>query len=144
MRYAYPCILSPDDEEGEGFVVTFPDVPEAVTGGKTRDGALVMAQDGLAVALGMYVKCRQEVPVPSAVAPSQVLVAVPPIVAAKLALYSAMRSQGITNVALAAQMGLSEGAIRRLVNPDHRSHISQVEKALHVVGRTLIVEDRVA
>ena len=144
MRYAYPCILSPDDEEGEGFVVTFPDVPEAVTGGKTRDGALVMAQDGLAVALGMYVKCRQEVPVPSAVAPSQVLVAVPPIVAAKLALYSAMRSQGITNVALAAQMGLSEGAIRRLVNPDHRSHISQVEKALHVFGRTLIVEDRVA
>ena len=144
MRYAYPCILTPVKEEGEGFVVTFPDVPEAITGGKTRDGALVMAQDGLAVALGMYVKSRDEVPVPSAVAPSQVLVAVPPIVAAKLALYSAMRSQGITNVALAAQMGLSEGAIRRLVNPDHRSHISQVEKALHAVGRTLIVEDRVA
>ena len=144
MRYAYPCILSPDEEEGEGFVVTFPDVPEAITGGKTRDGALVMAQDGLTVALGMYVKCRDEVPVPSAVAPSQVLVAVPPIVAAKLALYSAMRKQGITNVALAAQMGLSEGAIRRLVNPDHRSHINQVEKALYAVGRTLIVEDRVA
>ena len=144
MRYAYPCILSPDEEEGEGFVVTFPDVPEAVTGGKTRDGALVMAQDGLAVALGMYVKSREEIPVPSGVAPGQVLVAVPPIVAAKLALYSAMRSQGITNVALAAQMGLSEGAIRRLVNPDHRSHINQVEKALYAVGRTLIVEDRVA
>ena len=69
----------------------------------------MMAQDGLAVALGMYVKSRQEIPVPSGVAPSQVLVAVPPIVAAKLALYSAMRSQGITNVALAAQMGLERG-----------------------------------
>ena len=143
MRYAYPCILSPD-EEGEGFMVTFPDVPEAITGAKTREEALMMAQDGLAVALGMYVKSREEIPVPSAVAPSQVLIAVPPIVAAKLALYSAMRSQGITNVALAAQMGLSEGAIRRLVNPDHRSHINQVEKALYAVGRTLIVEDRVA
>ena len=94
MRYAYPCILSPDEEEGEGFVVTFPDVPEAITGGKTREEALMMAQDGLAVALGMYVKSRQEIPVPSGVAPGQVLVAVPPIVAAKLALYSAMRSQG--------------------------------------------------
>ena len=144
MRYAYPCILTPDEEEGEGFIVMFPDVPEAITGGKTQDDALVMAQDGLAVALGMYVKGREEVPVPSTVAPGQVLVAVPPIVAAKLALYSAMRSQGITNVALAARMGLSEGAIRRLVNPDHRSHISQVEKALQCVGRTLIVEDRVA
>ena len=144
MRYAYPCTLTPDDEEGEGYVVTFPDVPEAITGGKTWDDALVMAQDGLAVALGMYVKGREEIPVPSAVAPSQVLVAVPPIVAAKLALYSAMRSQGITNVALAGRMGLSEGAIRRLVNPNHRSHISQVGKALQAVGRTLIVEDRVA
>lgn len=144
MRYAYPCTLTPDHEEGEGYVVTFPDVPEAITGGKTWDDALVMAQDGLAVALGMYVKGREEVPVPSAVAPGQVLVAVPPVVAAKLALYSAMRSQGITNVALAARMGLSEGAIRRLVNPGHRSHISQVEKALQAVGRTLIVEDRVA
>ena len=39
MRYVYPCILTPDDEEGEGFVVTFPDVPEAITGGKTREEA---------------------------------------------------------------------------------------------------------
>ena len=144
MRYAYPCTLTPDEEEGEGLVVTFPDVPEAITGGKTREDALLMAQDGLAVALGMYVKGREAVPVPSSVGPGQILVAVPPIVASKLALYSAMRSQGITNVALAARMGLSEGAIRRLVNPNHRSHISQVEKALQSVGRTLIVEDRVA
>ena len=77
MRYAYPCILTPDEEEGEGFVVTFPDVPEAITGGNTREEALMMAQDGLAVALGMYVKSRQEIPVPSGVAPGQVLVAVP-------------------------------------------------------------------
>ena len=74
-------------------------------------------------------------PCPAPVAAGQVLIAVPPIVAAKLALYSAMRSQGITNVALAARLGLSEGAVRRLVNPDHRSHISQVEKALRAVGR---------
>ena len=76
MRYAYPCILTPDEEEGEGFVVTFPDVPEAITGGKTREEALLMAQDGLAVALGMYVKGREEVPAPSAVSPGQTLVAV--------------------------------------------------------------------
>ncbi len=144
MRYVYPCTLTPDEEEGEGFVVTFPDVTEAITGAKTREDSLEMAQDGLAVALGMYVKCREEIPVPSPVAEGQVLIAVPPIVAAKLALYSAMRSQRITNVALADRLGLSEGAVRRLVNPDHRSHISQVEKALRAVGRTLVVEDRAA
>ena len=144
MRYVYPCTLTHDDEEGKGFVVRFPDVPEAITGAKTREDSLKMAQDGLAIALGMYVKCRESIPSPSPVAPGQVLVAVPPIVAAKLALYSAIRNQGVTNVALAARLGLSEGAVRRLVNPSHRSHISQVEKALQAVGRTLVVEDRAA
>ena len=115
-------------------------MPEAITGAKTSEEALKIAQDGLAVALGMYVKSREKIPEPSADAPGQVLVSVPPVVASKLALYSAMCSQGITNVALAARLELSEGAVRRLVNPNHRSHISQVEKALLAVGRTLIVE----
>lgn len=64
--------------------------------------------------------------------------------AAKLALYTAMRAQGVTNVALAARLGISESAVRKLVNPDHRSHIGHVEKALAAVGRTLVVKDRVA
>ena len=42
---------------------------------------------------------------------------VPPVVAAKLALYSAMRSQGVAKVALAARLGLSKGAVRKLLNP---------------------------
>ena len=144
MRYTYPCSLAPDHEEGAGFVATFPDVPEAITGAKTREETLALAQEGLAVALGMYVRCREDIPVPSPAAAGQVLVPVPPIIAAKLALYTAMQKQGITNVALAARLQLSEGAVRRLTNPRHRSHISQVEKALQAVGRSLIVEDRAA
>ncbi len=144
MRYTYPCSLTPDHEEGEGFVAAFPDVPEAITGAKTREETLALAQDGLAVALGMYVRCREDIPVPSSATAGQVLVPVPPIVAAKLALYTAMRKQGITNVALASRLQLSEGAVRRLTNPRHRSHIGQVEKALQAVGRSLVVEDRAA
>ena len=144
MRYTYPCSLTPDHEEGEGFVATFPDVPEAITGAKTREETLALAQEGLAVALGMYVYCREDVPIPRPVADGQVLVPVPPIVAAKLALYTAMRKQGITNVALAARLQLSEDAVRRLTNPRHHSHIGQVEQALQAVGRSLIVEDRAA
>ncbi len=72
----------------------------------------------------------------------QILVALPSIVAAKLALYTAMRRQGINNVALAKRLGLSESAVRRLVNPHHRSHISSVEAALRAIGRGLVVGDR--
>ena len=140
MQYSYPCILHP--EEGGGFCVSFPDVPGALTGGKDRAEALEMGKDALGVALAGYIHERWDIPVPSPVAKGQVLVAVPPIVAAKLALYTAMREQGITKVALAARLGLSESVVRRLLDPDHRSHIGQVEKALSAVGRTLVIGDR--
>ncbi len=68
----------------------------------------------------------------------------PPVTAAKLALYTAMRVQDVTNVELAGRLGISEAAVRKLMNPDHRSHIGQVERALRTVGRALVVEDRVA
>ena len=149
MRYAYPCNIVPDEEEQratgrEAYVVNFPDVYGANTGGWSWEEALEMAQDCLGVALAMYVDDRQEIPSPSPLAEGQVLISVAPIVAAKLALYAAMREQGMTNVALAARLGLQENAVRRLVDPGHRSHITSVEKALRAVGRDLVLEDRAA
>lgn len=141
MQFAYPCMLTPDKEEGAGYVVTFPDVPEAITGARTREESLYLAQDALAVALAAYVENHEEIPVPSPVADGQEVVAVPPVLAAKLALYLAMRRQRVTRVALAARLGLSESAVRKLLNPGHRSHISQVEKALRAVGRYLLIHD---
>jgi antitoxin HicB len=144
MRYAFPCEIVRDEEEREAHVVTFPDVYGATTGGWSWEEALEMARDGLVVALGMYVKAHEDIPVPSPVTDGQVLVNIPLIVAAKIALYTAMRKQGTTNVALAARLGLSEGAVRKLVNTRHRSHVSQVEKALRAIGCSPVVEDRAA
>jgi antitoxin HicB len=145
MRYAFPCnIILDEEEDREAYVVTFPDIYGANTGGWSREEARKMAEDCLAAALGMYVKAREDIPVPSPVSDGQELVSVPSMVAAKLALYRAMREQRMTNDALAERLGLSESAIRQLINPDHRSHIDQVEKALKAVGRTLVVEDQVA
>ena len=142
MRYVYPGVLK--TEEGGGFFVSFPDVPGANTCGDDQTEALEMAEDALAVALAGYVHERWDIPLPSPTASGQIPVVVPPLVAAKLALYSAMREQGVTKTALAMRLGLSESVVRRLLNPDHRSHISQVEKALRAVGRRLAVEDRAA
>ena len=124
MQYAYPCNLIPDHEEGEGFVVTFPDVPEAITGARTRAESLFFAEDALVAILAVYVQEKREIPTPSPVAAGQELVAVPPVAAAKLALYTAMGKQGITGDALADRLGLSESAIRKLLDPDCYSHIS--------------------
>ena len=146
MRYAYPCTIVRDEEEArtsgrEAYVVTFPDVYGANTGGWSWEEALEMAKDCLEVALGMYVKAREDIPAPSPLGEVQVLVSVAPIAAAKLALYAAMREQGITSAALAVRLGLQEDAVRRLLDTGYGSHITSVEKALRAVGRSLVVED---
>lgn len=143
MRYTYPCVLTPE-EDGGGFNVTFPNVSEALTCGDDRAEALEMAEDALVVALCAYVDNNEALPVPGEAEEGQVMVAVPPIVAAKLALYTAMRKQGITAGELADRLGLSGDAVRKVMDPDYGSHLTQVEKALRAVGRSLVVEDRAA
>ena len=144
MQYAYPCNLILDREEGEGFIVTFPDVPGAITGAQTREESLFLAEDALVAMLAVYVQQQWKIPTPSPVVADQELVALPPIAAAKLALYTAMREQEITGDALAVCLNLSDSAIRKLLDPDCYSHISQIMKALRAVGRSLVIEDRAA
>ena len=141
MRYVYPCVLHP--EEGGGFWVSFPDVPEAHTGGGTRKEALLMAEDALVAALGGYYRLGKDLPLPSALKEGQESVRLEPIAAAKVALNNAIRRARMTNVALAKQLGITESAVRKLRDPDHRSHISTIERALRLVGLTLVVEDLV-
>ena len=149
MRYAFPCNIVRDDEEAEAtgreaYVVTFPDVYGANTGAWSWKEALEMAEDCLAVALGGYVKACEDIPTPSPLTDEQVIIAVPLIVAAKLTLYTAMREQDITDADLATKLGMPENAVQRLLNPNRFFHISQVERALKALGRSLVVEDVVA
>ena len=52
MQYAYPCVLTPEED---GVSVSFPDIPEALTCGDDRSDALVQASDALVTALCAYV-----------------------------------------------------------------------------------------
>ena len=101
MRYAYPCDMTPDVEEGSGFVVTFPDVRGAVTGAATWDESLFLADDAIIAALGIYIRRGRDIPAPSRLQDGQVLITVPPIQSAKLDLYSTMRERGVSKTELA-------------------------------------------
>lgn len=138
MTYAYPCELTPDEDGG--LIAVFSDVPEAITGGKDRTEALTMAEDALATALVGYVHAQWAIPTPSQPGTSQELVAVPAVLAAKLALYSAMREQRISNCELAKRLRSSESAVQKLIDPERNSPIAKVQKALQVVGRSMMVE----
>ena len=139
MRYVYPAIVHDPDEKGF-YLITFPDVPEAGTDVRSRDEAISEAPDALAAALAGYVHARRRIPSPSPVRAGHMPVAVPPLVAAKLALYEAMRDQRVSNSELARRLGKTENTVRRLVDPDRSSRIEGIEAALAVLGRRLVVE----
>lgn len=139
MRYTYPCLITPDEDGW--LLATFPDIPEAGTSGKDTDDIVALAEDALAVALAGYVNAKRDIPKPSNMPARGHLIPVTPVVAAKLALYTTMRQTNTSNVALAAKLNISEVAVRRLINPDHRSHIGPIKRALAVMGRKLVVED---
>lgn len=61
----------------------------------------------------------------------------PPLVAAKLALYSAMRAQGVREAELGARLGAAEHVVRRLLDLDHRTHLDQVGASLRCLGKRL-------
>jgi len=127
MRYVYPATVE-QDEDGQ-LIVSFRDVPEALTSGRTLDEALAEAVDCQVVTLDGYVDDRRPRPIPR---PSRVrsggdyAVALPPVLAAKLALHDAMRNAGLAPAALAARLGVSEPTTRRLLDLGHRSRIEDV------------------
>jgi antitoxin HicB len=64
---------------------------------------------------------------------------VPPPIAAKAALYLAMREAKISNVKLAKQLGCDEKDVRSLLDPRHRSRITALEAALAALGKKIVV-----
>ena len=133
MKYAYPCDMTPDVEEGYGFVVTFPDVPEAVTGGDTWEESLFLAEDALIAALSFYLDDCEALPAPSALSNGQALITVPPLQSAKLDLYSAMRERGVSKSDLANALGVSESDVVDLIDLDFDSTAQQVDEAMKAV-----------
>jgi antitoxin HicB len=134
MRCAYPFTMTPD--EGGRIVVAFPDVQGASTDGADEGEAIANAADCLTAALIGYVTTREPIPRPSP-ARGRSTIALPPLVTAKLALYSEMLQQGVTNSDLADRMGKAEAEVRRLLDLDHRSDIGQIEAALAELGKRL-------
>ncbi len=127
--------------ENGTVMATFPDVPEAITYGTDEPDALGMAEDALVCALGFYLEKGKDLPKasPAQGRPSVVL---PPLIAAKLAIYQAMRAKKLTQRELARRMGADPKIVQRLLDLDHRSRIDQLEAALRTLGKRIVVDVR--
>ena len=141
MQYVYPARLV---QHKDTVLVSFRDLPEAVTEGRTRAEALVEAADCLDVAMLFRIKEATPLSPPSMAKRGEILVAASPHVAAKAAFARAFTDSGLTRVALAAILGVRETEVRRMLDPDHGTRLERLNEGMRALGRQLIVADQPA
>ncbi len=137
QTWAYPARI--EDQGVDGFLVTFPDVPEALTGADTLAGARINAADALEEAILAYMAMGRAIPEPREAQDHEELVVLDPVTAARAILAQAMRADRVSNVTLAKRLGKSEGAVRRLTDGATGVKIDTVLEALDAVGRRTVL-----
>jgi antitoxin HicB len=134
---SYPAQFTP---EGRGFVVTFPDIPEAITDGDSDREAMEYAVDAIITAFSEYIKRRRDIPTPGKARGKDMrMVILPALEEAKIRLYEAMRQAGVREAELARRMGLQKSQVDRLLDLRHRSRLDQIEAALAKLHKRLVV-----
>jgi len=126
-------------EEG-GYVVTFPDIPEAITQGEDVEDALLHAADALESALEFYFEDRRLVPMPSKPKRTHHVVELPLSVAVKVLLLNEMLRQKVRPAELARRLGTTPQEVNRLTNLRHVTKIERVDSAMRALGKRLVVK----
>lgn len=130
----YPVKIKTD---GKGWMVSFPDIPEALTSGGTKEEALAMAKDALETALDFYFDDKREVPSPSMARRGQPVIELPASTSAKVLLLNEMARQKVRPAELARRLHTTAQEVNRLTNVRHTTRIDGIAAALRALGRHL-------
>ena len=134
--FMYPITLTPDATDG-GFVVTFVDIPEAITQGDTQAQALGAARDALESALDFYFEDKRAVPPPSKAKRGQHVVELAASLSAKVLLLNEMVTQKVRPAELARRLNTSPQEVNRLTDVKHTTRIDGIAAALQALGKHL-------
>ncbi|MDA1280769.1 MAG: type II toxin-antitoxin system HicB family antitoxin [Chloroflexi bacterium] len=137
--FEYPVVLEEDDNDT--ILASVPDVPGVHSYGEDNADAIDHVREALIVMLSAMMDDNKDIPTPGRVTRGQASVTVPTLVASKLVLYTSMKDQGITRSELARRLGGKNPThVTRLLNVLHQSRHDQIDEALAVLGRRLVVE----
>ncbi len=137
-NFAFPVQLTPDKDDG-GYVVTFRDLPEAITQGDSISECLTEAVDCLEEAIAARIDDNREIPQPSPLVEGEYVVELPLTMLFKALVYLAFRETNLNQSQLARQLNLDEKEIRRILNPRHGSKLSTIERVLLALDKKIKV-----
>jgi antitoxin HicB len=125
-----------------GYVVTFRDIPEAITQGDTLEEAQSMAVDALVTAMDFYFEDGRAVPTPSKARRLEKLIALPPSVACKVELLNRVVESKTRPVDLARRMGIKSQEVTRILDLHHSTKVDTLAQAFEALGFELEVSVR--
>ena len=134
--FMYPVTLTPDKKDG-GFVVTFPDIPEAITQGETKDECEFNGAEVLSLILEKYIESGRETPLPTQRVKGAHYLAPDAKVQAALLVRLARGERSLAEVARALET--SWPSAKRLEDPRHYPTLKQLEKAAAALGKKLVL-----
>lgn len=130
--YAYPARLEPQPDGG--FLVSFPDLPEALTDGVDLAEVLANASDCLSEALAGRINRGEAIPQPRGGRKNAPVIAPEPTIALKAALHGALRARGLTVADIARRLEIDYRQAARLADPRSASKLTSLKAALGVLG----------
>ena len=135
FSFAYPAEFEPDDNDT--VIITFPDVPGAISYGEDEDDALRHGLDALITIISAYIDDGKAISEPTRPKKGQRTVTLPPLEATKTFIYMEMRRQRVTKAEMVRRLGQDPKQIDRLLDVLHSSRHDQLDKALAALGKKL-------
>jgi antitoxin HicB len=133
--FAFPVALRP--ETRRALAVRFRDLPEAISSGTSRRDAILQAADCLEEAIAGRISDALEIPLPSRPRRGEILLTLSAAMAAKAALYLAIKEAGLPNTQAAKRLGVNEKEICHMLDPRHANQLARIQRALALLGSGL-------
>lgn len=131
----YPAHFEADPSGG--FVITFRDIPEAITQADSLEEANAAALDALVTAMDFYFEDRRPVPAPSSARAGECLVALPTSIEAKVLLLNRLLKERLRPADLAKRMHVKPQEVTRILNLRHATKIDTLAAAIKAAGGEL-------
>ena len=126
----YPIEVEAD---GDGYLVTCPDLPEVTTDADTIGDAPARAADAIEEALASRLEDFDPIPLPSRES-GLLSLPIPSLIALKVALKWKIEEQGTNRAELARRLEWNRNSVDRLFQPRHGTKIEQFDAAFRAVG----------
>jgi antitoxin HicB len=139
--FSYPAKFTVDREAG-GYVISFPNVPEAVTQAESMEEGIDMATDCLEMVLAEYIRLGRPIPAPSTPKRGQRSIRLSFFVALKVELYNAWLQSGVKKAELARRLRIPRANVDRLFDLKHFSRPEQIEEAFAALGKQVDIQVR--